>query len=201
MRHCLTLCLLAMSTSACLAQDVERVDADKVMKFAKPLADLAADTKDLPVKVTPDATKAMAIAKGDRAALIIPDAKLTRETLETIDRNIVPAGYLFLHKITPTIAGSPLPLGQHRTVDFEHDGKTMTVAVLPLAIGKIAGRTVLLVYTNEKSATHVTPLYAHDTAGDLPLELDAQPGGEGRASLLINILGKHRAAIGVAPTE
>lgn len=201
MRCCLALCVLALSSPLCLAQEVERVDADKVMMFAKPLADLAGGLKDLPVKVTPDVAKAMAIAKGEHAAMIIPDAKLTREAIDKIDREIIPAGYLFLRKITPMIAGSPVPLGQHRTVEFDHDGKTITVAVLPLAIGKIAGRTVLLVYTNEKSATHVTPLHANDAARDYPLDLDAQPGGEGRASLLIHVLGKHRAAIGVSASE
>lgn len=200
MRCLIAFCVLGVSASAGPAQEIERVDADKVTKFATPLANLAGELKDLPVKVAPDAAKAMAIAKGDHAALVIPDAKLTREAIEKVDREILPAGYLFLHKITPIIAGSPLPLGQRRTVALEHDGKTATVAVLPLAIGKIAGRTVLLIYTNEKSAAHVVPLYPDDTARDHPLDLDAQPG-EGRASLVIHVLGKHRASIGVAPSE
>ncbi len=183
------------------AQDVERVDAEKVNQFAKPLAHLAGELKDPPLKIVPNVEKATAIHKGEYAVLVIPDEKISKEAVTAADRDIVPVGYLMAHKLTPIVAETARPLDQHATVEIEHDGKKGTVAVICLGVGKVGGRLVLLLYTNEKAATHVVPLVEENDSRDFPVDVEALPAGNSRAAIVVHLFGKHKATFHVAPIE
>lgn len=183
------------------AQDVQRLEPEKVKKYATKLTEAAGKLTDLPFKLTADLDKATALAKDKHAALVVPDAKLSLEAIKKIDTQTLPIGVLYAHKLTPVSVEVAIPLDKHRTVEIEEGDVKATISVMPLAIAKVAGRLVLLAYTSEKTPTLVAPLIEQDDAKDFPLDLEALPAGNNRAVILVHVLGKYRAAIPVTAQE
>ena len=178
-------------------EDAKRLESDKVGKIASTLVAATSGMTDLPVKVTPDVQRAMGLVAQDRGGVLVPDSRLTAEALKKVDQDVLPIGLLFLHRITPSVAEQTIATDQHRQVTVTIDDKSVTVFVLPLAVTRVANRLVLLVYTNRKEPAVVTTLVDFNESKELPLEMEARPTQDQRATLLLSILGRHRAAFGV----
>ena len=136
-------------------QDTKRIESDKVAKIAATLVTATTGLSDLPVKVNADTTRSMGIVGQDRGGVLVPDSRLTAEALKKVDQDVLPIGLLFLHRVTPSVADQVTPTDQHRQISVTIDDKTMTIFVLPLAVTRVAGRLVLLVYMNRKEPAMV----------------------------------------------
>jgi hypothetical protein len=197
-----TAALLAASATAS-AQQVQRLEQEKVLKYGKVLSDLVLRLGDLPIKHTPDIERGMGLRSEDNAGLIIPDKMLTAEAIAALDATpgkIIPAGVLYAHKMTMAVTDENLPIEKLRTVAVTGENNEMVqVVVLPLAVAKVGGRAVLLVYTKENKPAVVTTLEEIDARSELPIELEAKAVTDTRATLLLKVLGRYKAAISVAP--
>jgi hypothetical protein len=191
----LTSCLLCAAPT--LAQEAKRIDPDKAKVIATPLVE-AAKKLDLPFKLTLDADKGTGVHADKAVGFILPSTKLTEDAIKKLDKEPVPIGILFTHKVTLVIADQPVPADQHRSTEITVGNDTVTVNVMPLAIGKVAGRLVLLVYTKDKTPALVTELVESAEKSEFPIDLDARRVGDNRAAAIINVLSRYRAAIQVA---
>ncbi|MFO0865487.1 MAG: hypothetical protein U0744_12705 [Gemmataceae bacterium] len=180
------------------AQDPERVDPDFAKKIGALLAQEAAKLKDLPLAITADPDKSMALKAGERAGLIMPDAKLTIDLLKKADTNVVPIGQFFLHGVTLMVGDKSLPAEKLRMFDTE---QKKSISLLQLGVARIGGRLVLVVYAGEKVPAIVTTLFDVEDAKDLPLELDVRRSGESHGVVVLTVLGKYRGTFGIAPLE
>ena len=184
-----------------LAQDAKRMESDKAAKIAATMVAAMSKLSDPPVKVTADTQRAMGVTAHDRGGVLVPDSGLTAESLKKVDKDVLPVGLLFLHRITPSVAELVTAADQHRQITVTVEDKTMTVFVLPLAVTRVAGRLVLLVYTNRKEPAVVTTLVESNESKELPLEMEPRPAQDQRATLLLSLLGRYRAAIDVVAQD
>ncbi|HLQ47244.1 MAG TPA: hypothetical protein VK137_21040 [Planctomycetaceae bacterium] len=183
------------------AEDAKRIESDKVAKIAATLVAATSGLSDLPVKVTADTQRAMGVTGQDRGGVLVPDSRLTAEALKKVDKDVLPIGLLFLHRITLSVAEQATPADQHRQITVTVEDETVNVFVLPLAVTRVADRLVLLVYTNRKEPAVVTTLVDFNESKDLPLEMEARPAQDQRATLLFSILGRYRAAADVVAQD
>jgi hypothetical protein len=176
----------------------QRIAGNKAETAAKRLDEALRKTaKPGPLKVTPDLKKAVGLAARDRGGLVIPDAKLSAETLKKIDREIVPIGVLYALGVT-VVGDEPVPAEQHQLVEVTQDGRTMTAAVLHLAATRVAGRLALLVYAKDSRPLLITTLHDANEASEYPIDLEARGAGDDRATLTLKILGAYRAHLTLA---
>lgn len=203
-RHCLPAALAAalLISSPARAgegEGVKRIEDKKAEKLAR-LFDgaLKKSDKAAPIKVTADFKKGTGLNARNAAALVVPDAKLTTDAVKALDKGTVPLGVLYLHRITVVAADEPVTADQHRSIEVSADGKEMTVNVLHLAAAKVAGRLVLLVYTNADTPALVTTLVDAEVAADFPLDLEARPVKDDRATLVLTVAGRYRAVVTLA---
>lgn len=192
----LLFCLLGTLSAA--AEDVQRLDPDKAKQIAKPLVEATAKLE-LPFKLTLDGERGTGLQARKVVVLVVPDAKLSADALDKLDKEVLPVGVLYTTKDISLVATElTVPAEQVRTVEISVGNNTASITVLPLAVARVAGRLVLLVYTKDKKPTVVTELTESENKSDWPLDLDAHPVGNNRAALLLNVLGRYRAALQVA---
>ena len=189
---------LALSASRANAQDPERVDADLAKKIGAIVAQEAAKLKDLPLAIAADPDKSTALKAGERAGLLMPDAKLSLDLLKKADKEIVPIGQFFLHGVTLMAGDKALPADKLRMFDTE---QKKSISLQQLGVAKVGGRLALVVYAGEKTPAIVTTLHDVDDPKDLPLELDVRRMGESQGMIVLTVLGKYRAMFGIAPLE
>ena len=197
----LALLMLVIEPRWAAAEDAKRLESDKAAKLASTLVAETSSMTDLPVKVMADTQRAMGIVAQDRGGVLVPDSRLTAEALKKVDKDVLPVGMLFLLRITPSVADLATSADQHRQITVTIENKTLTVFVLPLAVTRVADRLVLLVYTNRKEPAIVTTLVEYSESKELPLEMEAKPAQDQRATLLLSILGRPRAALDVVAQD
>ena len=100
------------------AEDAKRIESDKAAKIAATLVAATSELSGLPVKVTADPQRAMGVTGHDRGGVLVPDTRLTAEALKKVDKDVLPIGLLFLHRITLSVAEQATPADQHRQRAF-----------------------------------------------------------------------------------
>lgn len=184
-----------------MADDAERLTPEHVSRIGAPLLSGLNNLADLPLKIDPDLDKATGLKVKDRGAIVLPARGLTAEMVEKAERDVVPVGYVVLHRITPIVANQQIGRDEHRTVSLTVEDKTAEVAVIQLGVTKVAGRLVLVGYTKSATPAFVTTLVDSGVAGDYPLDLEASSAGEGRATVTLTLGGKYRAGVDVAAQD
>jgi len=194
------ICAIALCgwTRLGLAQDATPLDSDKALMIARRCTEAVAKLRDLPLKVTPDVEKCRGVEAHDRAGLVIPDVKLSSDTLRKLDREIVPVGMLYLHRVTPIVVEQAVSADQQRKVEIAADDQKAVVSAWQLGVTRVADRNVLVVYGSAKAPLLVTTLIETTDTGDAPLALNVQAAGDNRGVLLLTIAREYRAAIPVA---
>jgi len=191
-----------LTTPPAQADEVKNLEGDEAKKLAQTFTEASNKLDNLPVKVTPDLDKSMGLAAKQRVLFVVPDSNLKLDALKKLDKQIVPLGLLYTHRITPVVAEQAVPAEQHRTVEVSIKNKDVKIAVMQLAATKVADRLVLLAYTNGKTPALVTALVETEDAKDQPLHLEARKGGgDGQAVVVVTVLGRYRASFHVAAQD
>lgn len=180
------------------AQEVDALDESKALKVARLCVEASRGLADLPVEVTPSVEDAVGIEGDKRAALVIPDAKLSVESIAAIgEGEIMPAGVMFLHRLAPLVVERALAERRQRVLTVSEGGQQAAISMWPLAVGKVGGQPVLLVYASGASPAIVTTLVMTDAASSHNVTLAAERAGDQRAAFVITVAGSYRAAIPV----
>ncbi|HNQ87714.1 MAG TPA: hypothetical protein PKM73_03660 [Verrucomicrobiota bacterium] len=194
----LTLCALAafLATPASM-QAQERLPLEQAQRFAKFIHQDPKLLEALPLKVEADVTKPMAIRDEEHGGLLIPDARLTVESLAKVGTNAVPVGELWLRLLGVRKDYDVVPASQLNVIKFTTDNGQVSAPVYPLAVRqKSGGGLELLVYGKAKEPLLKLPLKAIDAKQELPLEADGERGGDG-ATVTLKIAGKYQASFEV----
>jgi hypothetical protein len=200
MRTTITAASLLLLAGALLAQ--ERVPAEDAQKAGKQLAEQSAKL-DVPaqVKVEPDADKAFAIHHEKVAALVMPDKKLSADTLSKAGKDVVPVGQLWMRRMVPVVEGKSTVNDKLRMIKITIKDEEEPLPLCLLGVRKKGDGLELLVYGKDKEPLLTLPLTKADARQDLPIEFDGKKNDNDTATLTINLLGKYEAKLIVAKAE
>lgn len=193
-----TVAVVAMLLLVSAAPTQERVPDEKAREIAAILVEQTAKAADLQFKTDVDEKKPYAVHGGDRAAMVIPDKKLTADAIAKVDKDIVPLGHLWFRQISPYVNGKVTPNDKLRIVKVNAGGEDHSLPFCLIGVQKNAkGELELVVFAKDKEPLVRAPLKKIDAKQELPLELEAKREGD-TAQLTINILGKYQAVLTVA---
>jgi hypothetical protein len=202
-RHAVSAALLG-ALLACLparGEEPQRIDGDKAKEVAKVLVDAIAKLE-LPVKPSVDGKSGTGMHKDKVGVFVIPDTKLTADALKKHEKGVLPVGILFMtDAVTPVSGDKPVPAKDHLTTEVTIGDNTVTVNVVALAAARVADRLVLLAYAKDKKPVVVAELNEVEDKTDHVLDVEARKQEEKRAALVINVLGKYKAALRLAAKE
>jgi hypothetical protein len=202
-RHALTAsCLaVALACASAPAQEPQRIDGDKAKEAGKHLVDAIAKLE-LPIKVTPNAEGGTGLHANKAGAFVVPDKNLTADALKKHEKGALPVGVLFITDVVTLISGDkPVPSKEHLTAELTIKDQTVTVNVITLAAAKVEDRLVLLAYAKGKKPMVVAELDDSEDKSDYSLDVEARKQEDKRAVLILNVLGKHKAALRLAAKE
>ena len=192
-----TVCVLGVAAPAATAQDVQAIDSAKALKIAK-LAVEATSGLNLPIDVAPKIERATGIEGDKRAALLIPDANFSPESITGLrDGEIVSVGMLLTHRLSPLVVERAIPASRQLQIDVAEGEQRATISVWLVGLAKVAGQPALLLYGNAPSPVIVTTLVESEKSRDGVLMIDVERSGDQRAVFVFTVAGTHRAAIHV----
>jgi hypothetical protein len=197
MKKLAAVAIVAVSIATTQAQ--ERVPQRDAERLAKLFAAQAARLSDLQIKSEADSSKPFSVAKSDLGALVIPDRKLSEETLRKASKEVTPVGQLWLRNLTCVADGKPTPNDRLRLVTVTVKNEDHSLPFFLLGVRKKGDESLeLLFYAKDKEPLLVLPVERVDAKQDLPIELEATKGDNDTGILTLTILGKFRAKLTVA---
>lgn len=176
----------------------ERIPQEQAQKAAAMLAEHAAKLDGPQIKTEVDAQKPFGLQQGQRAAVIIPDKKLSEDALSKAGKDVVPLGQLWLRGLAPVADGKVLPNDKLRVVKVKADNQDHELPLCLLGVRKNKdGGLEMVVYGKDKEPLLSVPLKKMDVKQELPLELEAKRGDNETAQVLVSVLGKYQASLTV----
>jgi hypothetical protein len=153
-------------------------------------------------KIDADCEKATGLHEPEVAGLmVVPRKDLKLETVKGVEEaNGMPAGFLFLYKITPVIDGKGLPSDKLPMVAMKtDDGTERQVAALRLAIKKENEETwKLLVFGKDKKPLLASTFRPEESKTDLPISVGVKELGDKEGTLVVTCFGKYAADVKLA---
>jgi hypothetical protein len=190
--------LIALTTFS-IAQEIETVPLDKAQNVARKIMADASTQTDLPFAMELDVEKPAALKGGKGGLLVIPDKKLTAETLANATKESKPLGQLWMHHVVPSIAGSAPDAAKLRSHEFTENGETKRVEVYFLSINKDdAGALTLALTAKGKEPLIKVPLVKTDAAASTtPVAVTGHKEDDNSGVLVLTVFGSYKADITV----
>lgn len=201
MKHTILL-LGAVLTALQPAFAADRLGREQALKVAFLLAgDLNhLQTTSIPTDV--DLKHPVAVHEGEYGALVLPEAKLTREALARAGREPVAVGQLWLRKLTPVADGEAVPGAKLRLIKLRVEDRDETAVQLALAVGRREGGDLeLLVFSKDREPLLRASLKAVDRAQSVPVDVEAERTDGDGGRLTLRLLGRHEAVLAVTAFE
>ncbi|MFI5378412.1 MAG: hypothetical protein ACHRHE_03825 [Tepidisphaerales bacterium] len=195
---------IALLVCACtFARAQERVPREQCLKAACQLSLDLKQLLDTPIPTDPDIKRAVAVARDEHAALVLPETKLSADTLAKAGKEPVSVGQLWLHKVLPLRDGQPVKVEELRMLNVGPADNQRTVAQCVLAVQKNAdGKLELVILGKEKKPMLALPLKETATApaGDDPIDISAV-GQNDTGVVTLKIVGKYEATFEVGRAD
>lgn len=196
-----TIIALTLLTTLQLGVAQERLSRDEALKYS---ALVGADVKQLqgtPIPSSVDLKQPVALRDGEFGGMVLPEAKLTLETLAKAGDKITPIGQLWLLRLAPMSDGQPISKDKLRLATIQHDGETYTLPQCALGVQRTSsGAMELLVFGKDKQPLLKVPLKQVEAKQDLPLDMDADRESDS-AEITLKILGKYEAKFKVTQSD
>ena len=183
--------------TATWAQEIAATPLDEAQKAAHKIAASLPAIADAPVAIDADLDKPHLVKGGGGGAMIIPDKKLTAETLAAAGETPVPVGQLWMLKATVAENGRPVAEDKTRRVTVEDGDKEIRLQLFLLGAAKNARGTLdLVVFAKDKTPLLRLPLEkGTGTPPQLPAELAGQKNDEASATLTLRLAGGYQARL------
>ena len=192
------LLIAALAASLAITHAQENVPREQLLKVALAVSLDLKQMLDTPIPTDPDVKRPVAVREGDRGCMVLPESKLSIDSIVNAGKEIVPVGQLWLRNLVPQCNNQAVEPDKLRTVTVALGDKSETAILCALGVHKSAeGKLELLVYGKEKEALLHVPLKPMPATTDNPIELSAQAQGEG-AVLTLELLGKYTASFTLA---
>jgi hypothetical protein len=193
-----TLAALALITAVSFAQDV--VPLDEAQRGARKVTDSLGALSDAPFATDVDVTKPQAIKAGKVGLLIIPDKKLTPETLGAVSESITPIGQLWMLNISLGKNGEPAPNDKIRFLNVSDGDRTLQVQLYFVGAAKNTdGKLDLVVFAKDKEPLLRVPLAKASASAsqELPIEISGRKDDDNTGTLSLHVLGQYIADLTV----
>lgn len=193
-----TLAVLALLTTISLAQEV--VPLDEAQRGARKVTDTLGKPADAPFETEVDVTKPQAIKAGKVGLLVIPDKKLTLETLGSAGDAITPIGQLWTLNISLGKNGEPAPNDKIRFLNVTDGDRDLQVQLYFVgAEKKASGQLNLVVFAKDREPFLRVPLNKATAAAsqELPIEISGRKDDDNTGTLSLRVLGQYMADLTV----
>ena len=194
--------LLALAASltlaaAVFADEIQATPLDEAQKAAHKIAASLPALADAPVVIDADLDKPHLIKGSRGGAMIIPDKKLTAETLAAAGETPVPVGQLWMLKATVAENGRAVAADKTRRIVVEDGDKEIPLQFFLLGAAKNAQGTLdLIVFSKDKAPLLHVPLEKSTGASQqLPAELSGKKNDEDSATLTLRFAGQYQARL------
>lgn len=202
MRGMLLVGALTLFSCAAWADPLDPIPADVVAQIAPRLVEDAGKQADPPFKVDADADKATGLFRqGVGGLMVVPVKGLKADSLTGVDGpNGAPAGYFFLHKLTPVVDGKPVDSAKFTTLILkDNNGNEREIATLRLAVKKVSDTEwKLLVFAKDKKPIITAAFREQANGSDQPVSLSAKEAQNDQGTLTITMFGKYAADVTLA---
>jgi hypothetical protein len=193
-----TIALLALITASIFAQEV--VPLDEAQRGARKVTDTLGTPSDAPFATDVDLSKPQAIRAGKVGLLIIPDKKLSLESLGTASESVMPLGQLWTLNVSLGKNGEPVPNDKLRFLTVADGEKDLQVQLYFVGVAKNSeGKLDLIVFAKDKDPVVRVPLAksATTTTQELPIEISGRKDDDQTGTLSLRVLGQYAADLTV----
>jgi hypothetical protein len=193
------LTILAVTIATTFAADVEVIESDAAGNIARVILAQYGAPADAPFVNELDTEKVAGIKGGEKGIIVIPDKKLTAESLSAATEKPMPIGQVWMHKVVPAINGVAADSAKLRTVKIAGDQGSKSVEVYYLSVSKSAKGTLDLALTAAGNEPLVKlPLVKTDAASSTaPLAVSAHKEGENSGVLVLSVFGSYKADVAI----
>ena len=192
-----TLIALTLLATLAMVSAQDKLPRNEALKLA---CLVSADLKQLqgtPLATDVDIKYPVAIRQGEYGGMVLPEAKLTRETLAKAGSRAVPVGQLWLLKLTPMKDGEAISSDKLRLATLPYKNEQVTVPQCALGVRRSgAGALELLVYGKDKEPLLALPLQKINQPQDTPIDLEAE-AGSASGTVTLKILGTYETKLQV----
>ena len=156
-----------------------------------------------PITVDADLDKPHLVKGGKGGVMIIPDKKLTAESLANAGATIVPVGQLWMLEVGIVQDGKLLPADQLRTVSITDGDKDRSVQLYLLGARRSEQGLPELVIFGKAEKPLMTVALSADTGVSqaLPLEIAGRKTGEDTAKMDLRLFGRHHTQMSLMRAE
>jgi len=182
------------------AQAQERLPREEALKYA---FFLTADLKALlgtPIPTDPDVKQPVAVREGDYGGMVLPESKLTAESIAKAGSSVVPVGQLWMVKLVPLVDGSPVGDGKLRKVHVKAGDAEADVPCCALGVRKSGDGLELLVYGKDTEPVLRAPLKSISSTQEVPIDLEGERTDQG-GRITLKFFGKYQATFMVTDPE
>lgn len=192
---------LLVVTTCQFAFSQEQLSRSEALKYAFLVSADLKTLQNTPIATDVDLKQPVALRDGDYGALVLPEAKLTVDTIGKAGEKIVPVGQLWLHKLTPMREGMGVPGYQLRMVNIVGENESGEAAQCALGVKRNDGGGLeLLVFGKDKSPLVKVPLKKTERSQQLPIAVQAERRDDS-GRLTLNFLGRYEASFDVTELE
>lgn len=181
-------------------QAQERCSREEALKYA---FFLSANLKELlatPIPTDPDVKRPVAVKDGDYGGMVLPECKLSADTLAKAGKEPVAVGQLWLYRLSPLGEGKVVPVSSLKMVHVSAGDSEGDVALCALGVAKGSDGLELLVYGKSKEPVMRVPLRTTSGKQENPLEFSAERRDDG-GMLTLKFAGKYEASFMVTDPE
>jgi hypothetical protein len=195
----LTLTLLA---GLQLASAQERLSREDALRYAKLAGADTQQLKDTPIPTSVDLTQPVAMRDGEFGGMVLPQAKLSAETIAKTGEKPVAIGQLWLLGLTPMHNGEGVAEDKLRIATVKTpEGDEIKVPQCALGVRRTAGGELeLLVFGKDKEPLLKLAMKKIDAKQDAPLDMDAERSDES-GQITLKLLGQYEAKFKVTQLE
>ena len=179
----------------------ERLSRSETLQFAFAVCLDLKQIQGTPIPTDPDVKRAVAIRDEDYGGMLLPETKLSLQSLEQAGAAVAPLGQLWLHKLVPLIDYQLPESGRLRMVTVSTPEGTLTAPLCALGVRKAAaGGLELLLYGQGREPLLATPLKTIAVQQENPIEIYAERSSDG-GRVTLHILGKYEASFQVTDPD
>ncbi len=191
----LVMAALALHSAPAFSQQI--LSRDEAMKYAFLVAQNEPAPSLAPIKVDADLKRPFGGYEDEYGVLVLPETKLTAATFQSLGKDVIPVGQLWLRKLTPQVNGSAVESSSLQLVSITHEGETVRVPLCLLGARKTdSGALELLVFGKGREPLLRLPLAKGQSSQSLPLELSGERESDG-GLIKLRIVGQYVASIPV----
>jgi hypothetical protein len=192
-------CLLLAGLPATRAQ--EQLPREEALKYALVACVNLKEMLQTPIPTDPDVKRPVAVRDGEYGGVVLPETRLSAETLAKVGKDVTPVGQLWMVKLVPMSEDQAVPLSKMRVVHLKSEDKEADAVCCALGVRKDAkGDLELLIYGKDKEPVLRAPLKAISAPQDNPIEMSGERKDNG-GLVTLKLVGKYEASFMVTDPE